>query len=148
MKYSLLEEKNNQSWSKKEDYQAEKSQVFALEAIYDLSNKWQLGEKIAYKKGEVKLTTDDTNWFSSETYLWVNRLNYQLRDDIDIFTEYRILENKMAEDSRSGFLLGGYKRFSNNLKLGIGYNFTDFNDDLTDLSYEAEGWFVNLIKVW
>lgn len=54
----------------------------------------------------------------------------------------------MAEDSRSGFLLGGYKRFSNNLKLGIGYNFTDFNDDLTDLSYEAEGWFVNLIKVW
>jgi hypothetical protein len=75
-------------------------------------------------------------------------LNYDLREDIQLFTEYRILENRLAEDKKSGFLLGGYKEFENNLKLGAGYNFTDFNDDLTDLSYEADGWFVNIIKVW
>ena len=31
------------------------------------------------------------------------------------------------------------------LKLGVGYNFTDFSDDLTDLSYDHQGAFVNLI---
>jgi hypothetical protein len=31
------------------------------------------------------------------------------------------------------------------LKLGAGYNFTDFSDDLTDLSYDQQGAFVNII---
>jgi hypothetical protein len=31
------------------------------------------------------------------------------------------------------------------VKLGVGYNFTDFSDDLGDLSYDERGWFVNLI---
>ena len=28
------------------------------------------------------------------------------------------------------------------------YNFTDFSDDLTDLSYDHQGAFVNLIGTW
>lgn len=148
-KYSYIKENN---YLVDEDefgvYPAERSQVFSLDAIYDLTAKLQLAEKIAYKNGEVKLNSINDNWTSSETYLWVNRVNYQLRDDIELFTEYRILENKLAEDRKSGFLLGGYKKFDNSLKLGAGYNFTDFNDDLTDLNYEAEGWFVNIIKAW
>jgi hypothetical protein len=31
--------------------------------------------------------------------------------------------------------------------VGAGYNFTDFSDDLTDLSYDHQGMFVNLIGV-
>jgi hypothetical protein len=31
------------------------------------------------------------------------------------------------------------------VKVGAGYNFTDFSDDLTDLSYKHQGVFVNLI---
>ena len=34
-----------------------------------------------------------------------------------------------------------------NFKLGAGYNFTDFSDDLTDLSYDNRGWFLNLTGV-
>jgi hypothetical protein len=30
------------------------------------------------------------------------------------------------------------------LKLGLGYNFTDFSEDLTDLSYQHHGVFLNL----
>ena len=29
-----------------------------------------------------------------------------------------------------------------------GYNFTDFSDDLTDLSYDHQGSFVNVIGTW
>jgi hypothetical protein len=31
------------------------------------------------------------------------------------------------------------------LKIGVGYNFTDFSDDLTDLDYQNNGWFVNFV---
>jgi len=130
------------------DFATEKSQVFSLEAIYDINSCWQLAEKLAYKNGEVKLGIEDNDWVSSETYLWINRLNYKWKIDLDLFTEYRILENKLAQDRKSGFLLGAYKKFPGNVKIGAGYNFTDFNDDLTNLNYEATGWFVNLIKVW
>jgi hypothetical protein len=29
------------------------------------------------------------------------------------------------------------------MKIGVGYNFTDFSDDLTDLSYNHHGFFLN-----
>ncbi len=31
------------------------------------------------------------------------------------------------------------------VKLGAGYNFTDFSDDLPDLDYNSQGLFINLI---
>lgn len=149
-KYTYLDKKdelNQDSVLELGDYPAEKSQTLALDLIFNLNHEWQLIEKLAYKNGEIK-PTKTSPWARSETYLWANRINYDLRQDINIFAEYRILENKLAADRRDGFLIGAYKRFDNNTKIGIGYNFTDFSDDLTNLDYEAKGWFVNLIKAW
>jgi len=36
-------------------------------------------------------------------------------------------------------------RATDHLKIGIGYNFTDFSDELTDLSYDDRGVFLNLV---
>ena len=150
-KYSYIKEDNYLDYDDNEEfglYPAEKSQVFSVDTVYDLNNKWQLGEKIAYKKGEVKLNSLSSEWTNNETYLWVNSLNYKYNRNINLYTEYRILDNNLAEDRKEGFLIGGFTRLENDIKLGIGYNFTDFNDDLTDLNYKAKGWFVNLIKAW
>src|SRR4029077_18757556 len=38
-----------------------------------------------------------------------------------------------------------YRHIGKNLKAGVGYNFTDFSDDLTDLKYNHKGVFLNLI---
>ncbi|HEY2232976.1 MAG TPA: hypothetical protein VGK01_05815 [Candidatus Angelobacter sp.] len=38
-----------------------------------------------------------------------------------------------------------YHHIGKNLKAGVGYNFTDFSDELTDLKYNHRGIFVNLI---
>lgn len=127
---------------------AEKAQILSLDLIFDLSKKWQITEKIAYKDKMIKINLPSDKWTSSGTYLWINRLNYNLRDDIEIFGEYRFLNNKLADDKRNGFLLGGYKSFANDVKIGLGYNFTNFNDDLSNLNYKSKGWFLNLIKVW
>jgi hypothetical protein len=150
-KYSYIKEDNYLNYDDREEfglYPAEKAQVFSADAVYDLNKKWQLGEKIAYKKGEVKLNSLSSEWTDNETYLWVNSLNYQYNENLNLYTEYRILDNNLAEDRKEGFLFGISTRLENDIKLGIGYNFTDFNDDLSDLNYEAEGWFVNLIKAW
>lgn len=46
---------------------------------------------------------------------------------------------------RSGFLTAVYYHLHKNFKAGVGYNFTDFSDDMTDLSYRSHGWFFNVI---
>ena len=38
-----------------------------------------------------------------------------------------------------------YRYVGKHLKVGAGYNFTDFSDDLTDLSYDHQGAFLNVI---
>lgn len=123
----------------------EKSNIFSIEGIYDLNASWQLSEKLAWKNSQV-MVNGVTN--VSDTYLWINRLAYQLQDDWELYGEYRMLKNIQAKDQKSGFLVGVNKGLRNNLKLVVGYNFTDFNDDLTDLDYNYRGLFVNLVKKW
>ena len=38
-----------------------------------------------------------------------------------------------------------YRYLGDHFKVGVGYNFTDFSDDLTDLSYDHHGLFLNLV---
>lgn len=32
--------------------------------------------------------------------------------------------------------------------VGVGYNFTEFSDDLTDFDYDHKGWFLNLVGTY
>ena len=59
--------------------------------------------------------------------------------------EGRLLDLPDAQDRKSGALLGLYRHIGNNIKVGFGYNFTDFSDDLTDLSYTSQGVFINFV---
>ena len=38
-----------------------------------------------------------------------------------------------------------YRQFGDQLEMGVGYNFTDFSDDIRDASYNRRGWFIDLI---
>ncbi|TDJ00358.1 MAG: hypothetical protein E2O73_06035, partial [Deltaproteobacteria bacterium] len=42
-----------------------------------------------------------------------------------------------------GALVAIYRYLGKHFKVGVGYNFTDFSDDLTDLSFDHRGVFVN-----
>ena len=37
------------------------------------------------------------------------------------------------------------RRVGDNMKIGVGYNFGHFSDDLTDLTYDDHGIFVNAV---
>ena len=59
--------------------------------------------------------------------------------------ELRRLEVHETGDHRSGCLLGLYRHVGDHVKIGAGYNFTDYSDNLADLSYRSRGFFVNTI---
>jgi predicted porin len=67
--------------------------------------------------------------------LAVVRGRYHLSKRRDGLLEYRWLDVDEADDNRQGVLLGIDRHINDHLKIGVGYNFTDFSDDLTDLDY-------------
>jgi hypothetical protein len=61
--------------------------------------------------------------------------------------EVRTLSLPDVSQRRRGALTTLYRYIGKNLKVGVGYNFTDFSDDLTDLGFNHKGVFLNLIGI-
>jgi hypothetical protein len=49
------------------------------------------------------------------------------------------------DEQRSGALVAVHRYLGKHVKIGVGYNFTDFSEDLTDLSYTHQGAFFNVV---
>jgi hypothetical protein len=49
------------------------------------------------------------------------------------------------DTTETGALFGIYRHIGNNAKVGIGYEWGRVSDDLTDLDYEGQGVFLNII---
>ncbi|MCW9012188.1 MAG: OmpA family protein [Gammaproteobacteria bacterium] len=123
----------------------QKSHVFSIDSMYDLTRRWSIGGKYAYRLGEVSQERVDPEFFDSRASLYVLRADWHFTHRWDALIEARLLDLPDAQDSKSGTLLGLYRHVGKNIKFGIGYNFTDFSDDLTDLDYDSKGLFINLI---
>ncbi|MDH5785967.1 MAG: OmpA family protein [Chromatiales bacterium] len=123
----------------------QKSHILALDLSYDLSQRFTVGGKYAYRKGELSQERVNPVFFDSDAELYVARLDWHFVHRWDALVEWRTLQVHQAEDKRSGALVGLYRHFGENIKFGGGYNFTDFSDDLTDLDYDSQGVFINLV---
>ena len=119
--------------------------MFSAEALYELSARWQVGAKLAERRGEMRLSRDQGPWLSSDAQLALAQLRYHMLHSWDAVIDYRVLTSDEAGDERRGALAALYRHIQQNLKVGVGYNFTDFSDDLTDLDYDNDGWFVKLL---
>ena len=123
----------------------QRSHIGALDVMYDLTSRWTVGGKYAYRLGQVAMDREDPEFFDSRAHLYVLRADWHFIHRWDLLIEGRHLDLPDAQDSRSGVLLGLYCHFGNNIKMGVGYNFSDFSDDLTQLDYRHQGLFINLI---
>ncbi len=127
------------------DY-AQRSHVAAVDIMYDLTARWSVGGKYAIRVGELRLSRDaSAPWFSSTGQLFVLRADWHVVRKWDMLVETRRRDEFAAQDSRIGALLGLYRDIGEHFKLGVGYNFANFSDNLTDLSYRNQGWFLNAI---
>jgi len=123
----------------------QKSHIAALDLTYDLTANWSVGGKYAYRLGQESLDRLHPNFFDNPAQLAVLRVDWRFLHQWDCLAEVRTLELPNVSQRRRGALAAIYHHIGKNLKAGVGYNFTDFSDDLTDLRYNHEGVFLNLI---
>jgi flagellar motor protein MotB len=123
----------------------QKSHIAALDVTYDLMANWSVGSKYAYRLGEESLDRVHPSFFDNPARLAVLRVDWRFLRQWDGLAEVRMLELPNANQRRRGALTTIYYHIGKNLKAGVGYNFTDFSDDLTDLKYNHQGVFLNLI---
>lgn len=124
----------------------QRNQVLSADGIYDLTPKLALGAKLGYRFGELRdNTASNATWFNSQAWLGIVRADWHIVKEWDASGEFRYLQAKEAASAKSGALIGIFRQINENVKFGVGYNFTDFSDDLTDLSYKSHGFFINLV---
>ncbi len=122
----------------------QKSHVAALDVTFDLTEHWSIGGKYAYRIGEVSLDRQDPQFFDNKAQLYIVRTDWRFRQ-WEGMIEARMLEMPDFNERRGGALLGIYRYVGKHVKAGVGYNFTDFSEDLTDLSFRHQGVFMNVI---
>ena len=123
----------------------QKSNIIALDVTYDISQHWSLGAKVARRFGEISLDRVNPVFFKSSANLYILRADWHVTHKWDALMEGRMLTIPEAGDTRQGGLFALYYHLGQKVKLGVGYNFTDFSDDLTDLDYDSRGVFVNFV---
>ena len=123
----------------------QRSHIGSVDVMYDLTPRWTMGGKYAYRHGQVAQDRENPEFFDSRANLYVLRADWHFVHRWDALFEVRGLDLPDAQDSRSGALLGIYRHLGNHIKMGVGYNFSDFSDDLTQLDYKHQGLFINLI---
>lgn len=117
--------------------------VVSLEWSLDLNRylEWVTKEAARLKREEIAVGST----VKTHTYLSIQRLNFHLWPRVDVGTEYRILLQKEADDQRQGWLTEVTWEAVSHLRLGVGYNFTDFSDnEFSENDYSVQGWFFRL----
>jgi lipopolysaccharide assembly outer membrane protein LptD (OstA) len=123
----------------------QKSHIASLDLTYDVTESWSVGGKYAYRLGQVSLDREVRDFFDNSAHLYILRNDLRFRKNWEGSVEGRMLHLPDLDERRSGALLVIYRYLGDHFKVGVGYNFTDFSEDLTDLSYNHRGVFVNLI---
>jgi predicted porin len=123
----------------------QRSHIAALDLTFDLTANWSVGGKYAYRLGEVSLDRAVRNFLDNAAQLAVVRVDWRFRKNWESLAEVRVLGLRDIGQRRQGALASIYRYIGPKMKVGIGYNFTAFSDDLTDLSFDHNGVFLNLI---
>ena len=122
----------------------QKSHIASVDVTYDILERFSVGGKYAYRLGQVSLDRESPEFFDNNATLYVVRGDYRFRKNWEFLLEGRLLNMADLDERRSGALAAVSRYFGDHLKGGVGYNFTDFSSDLTDLSYDHQGFFINI----
>ncbi|PXF62465.1 TonB-dependent receptor [Kangiella spongicola] len=123
----------------------QKSDIYSFEGTYNFNPRWKLAAKVAHRRGQVRENRGSGAWFKSTANLYAAQTRYHIISEWDALLEYRWLELEESDDQREGWLIGADYHISDNFKIGAGYNFTEFSDNLANLDFNYEGWFINFV---
>ncbi|WP_202845511.1 TonB-dependent receptor [Luteimonas saliphila] len=122
----------------------QRTQVLSMEGVYRHDQRWEFAGKLARREGEARFGRGTGDWFDSATTFAAGQVRYELLHRWHAMAEYRWLD---VDDggTRQGWMAGIDRDIGRNFRIGAGYNFTDFSDDLTEFDYDHKGWFVNFV---
>ncbi|KKW69379.1 hypothetical protein AAV94_00025 [Lampropedia cohaerens] len=128
-------------------YYDQRSQIASLEGVWMPESRWELATKLMHRRGEVRMGRMNGEWADSTANFAALQARWEFADQWHSLAEYRWLGVKDGGD-RQGFLVGIDRDIGRNFRVGIGYNFTEFSDDLTNFDYNHKGWFLNLVGTY
>ncbi len=124
---------------------AQQSHIFSADASYDFTQKLNIGGKYGFRIGQTKDRTAGSEWENSSAHLAILRADYNVVKEWDAVLEGRVLWSPDQKTADYGLLAAVYRHFGENFKVGVGYNFGTFSDDLRDLTHDDQGVFLNVI---
>ncbi len=124
---------------------SQRSHVLSVDATYDINEWLSIGGKYGYRFGETSDSRKAQDFVKSSAHLGILRADVHVVKNWDLLLEGRALHGVEAKQTDYGVLAAAYRHFGDNLKVGIGYNFGHFSDDITDLIHDDQGVFLNVI---
>ncbi|MEO0909211.1 MAG: TonB-dependent receptor, partial [Pseudomonadota bacterium] len=123
----------------------QRSHILEADFIYDVTERISVGGKYGFRIGELETVRGSNSFVDSSAHLAIARADIHIVNKWDLLLEARALWLPEVDQTNIGYLAGIYRHIGKNLKLGVGYNFSNFSDDLTDVTFDDEGVFVNVI---
>jgi len=121
----------------------QRKNITSIDLILDIGKNLQFIEKFAFR--DLDEQVGNREWEASETFLFINGINIKFFYETNLGIEYRILKNITYKDQTQGFLLQVSKEFNDLISIFLGYNFTDFDDNLANRDeYDRSGWFIRM----
>lgn len=130
---------------------AQRIHILSADANYRLYPWLTVGGKYGVRLGDVKYRLQnerqvfEDDWQSSSAHLVVLRADLHLVKEWDFLFEARRLWMPSADTADTGYLLAAYRHLGKNVKIGLGYNFGRFSDDLRYMYLNDRGVFVNMV---
>ena len=119
------------------------SAVASVEGNYDINERWTIGGKLGYRWTESGPNEDSLT--DNNAYLAILNARYHVVNEWDILLEARQFGAIDAGTTETGILAAVYKQVGRGTQVGVGYNFGAFSDDLTDLTADDGGAFINIV---
>ncbi len=120
------------------------SHILNWDTEYDLNRHWTVGGKIGVRKSKTSFAAGQP-FVDNDAGLIVANARYHVTHKWDSLFEVRHLAAWSTGFAETSGLLTVYRHVGNNAKVGVGYNFGSFSDDLTDMTYDDKGVFINLV---
>lgn len=123
---------------------AQRSHILSADMIYDVTPWLSVGAKYGFRIGDQRARSA-TAWTRSDVHLGILRADFHIVKEWDATLEGRVLWSPVSGTVDYGALAAVYKHVGENFKIGLGYNFGRFSDDLRDLTLDDQGVFFNLV---
>jgi len=124
----------------------QKSNIYSVDASYDVHPRWTLGAKYGHRSGFVTDSRESDDFAKSSADLGVLRVDYHLSHKWDATIEGRYLNIGDGTIERVGGLGMLYRHINDNAKIGVGLTYGGIDQQYIIANEEKDvGWLVNVV---